>query len=214
MAQKIVEALVDGGKATPAPPLGPTLSQFKVNVGKVVQDINEKTKEYGGMKVPVKIVIDDVTKEYKIEVGTPPVSSLIKKELGLEILGVKEEKPAEGVTEEVKKEEPKTPEKLKPWERGTPKEEVEGVEEVKEVEATGKEETPAKKERVIVGNLTMDQCIKIMKMKMDSLLAKDTKKALKEIVASVVSMPLTIEGKNPKEILKEIDEGKYDDKLK
>ncbi|MCX6821914.1 MAG: 50S ribosomal protein L11, partial [Candidatus Aenigmarchaeota archaeon] len=76
-------------------------------------------------------------------------------------------------------------------------------------------ETPVeKKVRVIVGDLTIDHCIKIMKMKRDSLLAKDTKKALKEIVASVVSMPLTVEGKNPKEILKEIDEGKYDDKLK
>ena len=79
MVKKIVEALVDGGKATPAPPLGPTLSVFKVNIGKIVQDINQKTKEYEGMKVPVKIIIDDETKEYSIEIGIPPVSSLIRK---------------------------------------------------------------------------------------------------------------------------------------
>ncbi len=59
----------------------------------------------------------------------------------------------------------------------------------------------------------MDQILKVTKMKRDSLLAKDAKKAVKEIVASVVSMPLTIEGKSPKEVLKEIDEGKYDDKI-
>ena len=68
-------------------------------------------------------------------------------------------------------------------------------------------------ERIIVADLTIDQCIKITKMKRDNLLAKDMKKALKEVVATVVSMPLTIEGKSPKEILKEIDEGKYDGKI-
>ena len=60
----------------------------------------------------------------------------------------------------------------------------------------------------------MEQIVKITKMKRDSLLAKDFKKAVKEIVGAVVSMPLTIEGKPAKEILKEIDEGKYDSLLK
>lgn len=50
-------------------------------------------------------------------------------------------------------------------------------------------------------------------MKRDSLLAKDMKKALKEIVATCVSMPITVENKNPKEVLKDIDEGKYDNKI-
>lgn len=207
MAKKTVEALIEGGKATPAPPLGPTLAQLKVNVGKIVQDINVKTKEYEGMKVPIKIIIDDETKEYKFEIGTPPVSSLIRKELGLKIIGEEKkettEVPAEvPVTEEPKKE-VKTEEK-KPT----------AAEGAAEEAATPAAPVEVKKVRVIVGDLTIDQCIKIMKMKRDTLLAKNTRKALKEIVGSVVSMPLTVEGKNPKEVLKDIDEGKYDDKLK
>ena len=61
--------------------------------------------------------------------------------------------------------------------------------------------------------MTIDQIIKITKMKRENLLAKTMKKAVKEVVASVVSMPLTVEGKNPKEVLKDIDNGKYDAKL-
>jgi large subunit ribosomal protein L11 len=207
MGQKTVEALVDGGKATPAPPLGPSLSVFKVNIGKIIQDINDKTKSYEGMKVPVKIIVDEQTKEYKIEIGTPPVSSLIRKELGLKIIGEEKKKEAAAVlAEEVK--EGKKEEKTEPVkEEATPKEGETPV-------VPTEEKVEEKKVRVIVGDLTIDQCIKIMKMKRDSLLAKDTRKALKEIVSSVVSMPLTVEGKNPKEVLKDIDDGKYDDKLK
>jgi len=202
MGQKTVNALVDGGKATPAPPLGPSLAVFKVNIGKVIQDINEKTKDYDGMKVPVRIIIDDVTKDYKIEVGTPPVSSLIRKELGLKKIAPekKEEEPTEVKPEEEKKVEVK---EVKKFEKKAEPEVI--------VEEIPKEEKP--KERIMVGNLTIDQCIKITKMKRESLLSKDMKKAVKEIVASCVSMPITVEGKNPKEILKEIDEGKYDSKI-
>jgi large subunit ribosomal protein L11 len=206
VGQKIVNALVDGGKATPAPPLGPSLSVFKVNIGKIIQDINEKTKDYEGMKVPVKIIIDDMTKEYKIEIGTPPVSSLIRKELGLKKIAPekKEEELVEAEVEEKEKAEKKKPEEK-------PKLEEKEAEEEAITEETPKKEEP--KERVIVGNLTIDQCIKIAKMKRDSILAKDMKKAVKEIIASCVSMPVTVEGKNPKEVLTEIDEGKYDSKI-
>jgi large subunit ribosomal protein L11 len=51
---------------------------------KVVEKINEKTKVFQGMKVPVKIVVDVDTKNFEITVGTPPVSALIKKELNIE----------------------------------------------------------------------------------------------------------------------------------
>jgi large subunit ribosomal protein L11 len=74
MAQTI-ETVVDGGKAN-AGPLGPVLGPAGVNIGKVVVEINAKTKDYTGMKVPVKIVIDD-RKNFTIEVGTPPVSQLV-----------------------------------------------------------------------------------------------------------------------------------------
>ncbi len=79
-----ISSLVDGGSATPGPPLGPALGQLKVNVGAVVAAINEATKEFAGMKVPVTILVDTATKEFEIKVGSPPTSALIKKELGIE----------------------------------------------------------------------------------------------------------------------------------
>ena len=78
----IVEALVDGGKATAGPPLGPALGPKGVKINEVIAAINEKTKAFAGMKVPVKIIIDE-KKNFEIKVGTPPVSALIKGELGL-----------------------------------------------------------------------------------------------------------------------------------
>ena len=78
-----VEVLVDGGKATAGPPLGPALGPKGVNAGKVVAEINEKTKAFAGMKVPVKVLIND-DKSFEIKVGLPPMSQLIKSELGLQ----------------------------------------------------------------------------------------------------------------------------------
>ena len=77
-----VEALVDGGKASAGPPLGPALGPTGVNTGDVIAKINEKTKAFSGMKVPVKVIIND-DKTFDIKVGTPPMSALIKSELGL-----------------------------------------------------------------------------------------------------------------------------------
>ncbi len=78
----IVEALVDGGKASAGPPLGPALGPKGVNIGNVIAAINEKTKAFVGMKVPVKVIIDE-KKNFEIKVGTPPTTALIKSELGL-----------------------------------------------------------------------------------------------------------------------------------
>jgi large subunit ribosomal protein L11 len=74
MAQTI-ETVVDGGKAA-AGPLGPVLGPTGVNMGQVIVKINEATKPFAGMKVPIKIVIGD-KKDFAIEVGTPPVSQLV-----------------------------------------------------------------------------------------------------------------------------------------
>ncbi len=79
-----LEVLVEGGKATAGAPLGPALGPMGLNIVQVVKDINEKTKSFDGMKVPVTLVIDPKTKSYTIEVGTPPVSALIRKEIGVE----------------------------------------------------------------------------------------------------------------------------------
>jgi large subunit ribosomal protein L11 len=86
MGKEKVDILIEGGKATAAPPIGPTLSQLKLNVGQVVADINEKTKSFAGMQVPVKLIIDTDTKKYTITVGSPPVSALIRKEMKVQKL--------------------------------------------------------------------------------------------------------------------------------
>lgn len=80
MGKQTVEALIEGGKATAAPPLGSSLGPLGVNIGQIVADINKKTADFKGMKVPVKVVVDEDTKEYEISIGTPPASALIKSE--------------------------------------------------------------------------------------------------------------------------------------
>lgn len=82
--KKVVEALVSGGKATAGPPLGPALGPLGVNVVAIVNKINELTKDFAGVKIPVKVVVDIDTKEFEVEVGTPPTVALIVKELGVE----------------------------------------------------------------------------------------------------------------------------------
>lgn len=82
--KKAVDALVDGGKATAGPPLGPVLGPLGVNVLQIVNKINELTKAYAGMKVPVKILVDVEDKSFEVEIGTPTTSALIVKELGIE----------------------------------------------------------------------------------------------------------------------------------
>lgn len=83
MAKESVDVLIEGGKATAAPPLGPALGPLGVNIGQVVQDINKKTESFKGMQVPVKVTVDSDTKTYEIVIGTPPASALIKKEAGI-----------------------------------------------------------------------------------------------------------------------------------
>ncbi len=78
-----IKVMIEGGKATPAAPLGPALGPLGVNIVQIVEKINAQTKAFAGMKVPVKISVDS-KKNVEIEVGSPPVSALIKKELGIE----------------------------------------------------------------------------------------------------------------------------------
>lgn len=65
-----------------------------------------------------------------------------------------------------------------------------------------------------VGNISIDQLMKIVNMKKDSLLANDIKCAVKEIVGSCSSIGITIEGMSAKEFTVELDSGKFDDRLK
>jgi len=154
--KKVIELLVSGGQATAGPPLGPALGPLGVNVLVIVNKINELTKDYSGMKVPVKVSVDPETKDFEVSVGTPTASALIVSELKVE-------------------------------------------------KGSGAPNTQK------IGNLSMEQIIRIAKIKREELLAKNLKLAAKEILGSCVSMGVTVEGKDPREIQREIDEGKYDE---
>ncbi len=79
-----VSALVTGGQANAGPPLGPTLGPLGVNILQIVTAINEKTKDFEGMKIPVTVSVDKATKKWTVEVGIPSASALILKETGLQ----------------------------------------------------------------------------------------------------------------------------------
>jgi len=83
MAKKIiktVKVIAPAGKATPAPPLGPTLGQAGVNIGDFTKKFNDATKEMIGDMIPVVITVyEDRTYDFKLK--TPPASSLILKAL-------------------------------------------------------------------------------------------------------------------------------------
>jgi large subunit ribosomal protein L11 len=84
MAKVVCEALIEGGKASAGPPIAPVLGPTGVNLYMIVQRINEMTAELKGLKVPVTIIVDDDTKEFEIEIGLPPTSALILKEVAAE----------------------------------------------------------------------------------------------------------------------------------
>jgi large subunit ribosomal protein L11 len=81
--KKSISALVSGGEANAGPPLGPALGPIGVNVLQVVNAINEKTKDFPGMKVPVKVEVDSETKKFTVEVGLPPTAALVAKEANI-----------------------------------------------------------------------------------------------------------------------------------
>jgi len=78
-----VKLIIPAGEATPAPPIGPSLAQYGINIGEFCNKFNEASKEYKGMKIPVEITIyEDRTFEFVLK--KPPVSALIKKYLNIE----------------------------------------------------------------------------------------------------------------------------------
>ena len=150
-----MEALVPGGKASAGPPLGPALGPLGVNVAQVIAKINEQTKDLNGMQVPVKIKVKSRT-EFEIEVGTPPTSALILKEMGVE-------------------------------------------------KGTG--------DKTVVGNLTMEQVLKIANVKRKGLLSKTLKNAAREVIGTAGSLGATIDGMPSKEAQAAVVSGKYDEIL-
>ena len=85
MANKqTISSLVTGGEASAGPPLGPALGPMGVNILQIISAINEKTKEFQGMKIPVTVSVDADTKKWEIEVGIPSASALLLKDAGIQ----------------------------------------------------------------------------------------------------------------------------------
>ncbi|MEK6893185.1 MAG: 50S ribosomal protein L11 [Nanoarchaeota archaeon] len=80
----IIKLIVDGGDMKVGPAVAQQVGPLGINLGKLTADVNKETAGFKGIKVPVEIDVDAKTKNYKIKVFSPPVSELIKKELGLE----------------------------------------------------------------------------------------------------------------------------------
>jgi len=153
--EKVVKIQVEGGKARPGPPLGPMLSQLGLNVKKVVDEINEKTKQFEGMTIPVSIIINTKTKEYRIEVGIPTTTALLLK-------------------------------------------------------AVGAKEPPGDPMHNKIGDLPMEKIIEITLQKKPQLLSKTLKAGVKTILGSARSIGITVDGKDPKVVTREVEEGVYD----
>lgn len=104
MAEVIISGLVEGGKASGGPPFGPALGPLGVNINAIIEEINKQTGQFGGIKIPVKVIVDTTTKQYKVEIGSPTTSALIMKELGISAgAKTKEETVGDITLEQVKK---------------------------------------------------------------------------------------------------------------
>lgn len=153
-----IKMLVDGGAMKPGPAVAQKLGPAGIPINKVIEAVNKKTEGFKGMQVPIEIEVDLDSKEFEIQVFSPPVSGLLKKEAGIE--------KASGLQAKQK-----------------------------------------------VGNLSIEQVIGVAKAKMENLLCRDLKSATKIVVGSCKSLGLLVESKDPVEIGKEIDEGKYDKEI-
>ena len=81
--QNIVKLQISAGKATPAPPVGPALAQYGLNISEFCQRFNDATKEQIGFTIPVEVSIyEDRTYDFKVK--SPLASELIKKAIGIE----------------------------------------------------------------------------------------------------------------------------------
>ena len=84
MVEKTFNFIVNGGKATGGPPIGPALGPMGVNIMAIVNDINAQTTEYDGLPVPVDVTIDTDTREFSVKVGMLTTFALISQAAGLE----------------------------------------------------------------------------------------------------------------------------------
>jgi large subunit ribosomal protein L11 len=78
-----VKLIIPAGEATPAPPIGPSLAQYGINIGEFCSKFNEATKNDKGVKIPVEITIYE-DRSFDFVIKKPPVSDLIKRYLKIE----------------------------------------------------------------------------------------------------------------------------------
>ena len=153
MAKKItVDALVDGGKASSGPPIGPAVGPTGVPLKQVISEINKKTESFKGIKVPITIIIDPGTKTFEIKVKTPMTSALLLREAKI------------------------------PKGSGEPN--------------TNK-----------VADLTLDQIIKVTKMKRDDLTAVSFDDAVRTILGTAESCGITVDGESARVVADKIKSG-------
>ena len=84
MAKEVVKQIkvqATGGKATPAPPLGPVLGQAGINIGEFVNQFNEQTRDRMGEVVPAVITVYN-DRSFTFVIKTSPASQLILKKIG------------------------------------------------------------------------------------------------------------------------------------
>lgn len=158
MGKEKIDIMVEGGKAVVNPAVAQKLGPLKINISDVMSRVNDKTKDFKGMQVPVKLLVDTSTKQVDIEIGTPPTTELIKKELNLE-------------------------------------------------KGSGE---PNKK---LIGNISIEQIIKISKMKQESFFTKNLKSIVKSIIGSASSLGVLTEGKTAAELIPKINGGKFKEEI-
>lgn len=86
MAQKVVgyvKLQIPAGKATPAPPVGPALGQYGVNIAMFTKEFNERTKQDMGLTTPVVITVYS-DRSFTFVCKTPPAAVLLLKACGIE----------------------------------------------------------------------------------------------------------------------------------
>ncbi|MEM0465804.1 MAG: 50S ribosomal protein L11 [Candidatus Pacearchaeota archaeon] len=154
----IIKLLIDGGDMKPGPAVAQQLGPMGINIGKVISSVNESTKDFKGIKVPVELDVDEKTKSFTIKVFSPPTAELLKKELKIE--------------------------------KGTSNHNV-----------------------TIVGNASIEDVIKVTKIKYPNMLEKNFKNAVKSVLGTCKSIGILVENKDPKEVVKDVEKGVYDKEI-
>ncbi len=79
----VVRLQIQAGKATPAPPIGPAVGQYGINIMAFCKEYNERTANQVGQVVPVELTIFE-DRSFTFVTRTPPVADLLRKALGIE----------------------------------------------------------------------------------------------------------------------------------